>query len=100
MTRYLHPGFQDPNSYDVGVAIPKDKISEVQQETVVWFDRYGNELFTSLPVRTTGGTKWNAQLAPIVHETTRLHFRIEIDSVEALMLLSGLLDKMMRDAGY
>ncbi|MBX5130787.1 hypothetical protein HJB53_30315 [Rhizobium lentis] len=100
MTKYMNPGYQDPNSYDVGVAIPKVKVKELQTETVVWFDRYGNELFTSRPVKTTGGIGYYADLSTVPHETTRLPFRIELESIEALMLLSGLLDKMMRDAGY
>lgn len=100
MTIFMNPGFQDSDSFDVGIAIPKSRINEVRTETVVWFDRYGNELFTSLPVKTTGGVEWNAQLAPIVHETTRMHFRVEISSIESLMFLAALLDKMMRDAGH
>lgn len=100
MTRYMQPGFQDPNLYDVGIAIPKDQIQDLRVHSTTWHDRYGNDLFTSIPVKTTGGIAWYADLETIVHETTRMHARMEIDSIEALMLLAALLDKMMRDAGH
>jgi hypothetical protein len=100
MTQHIRPGFQDPDSYDVGVAISKSKIAGLRTGPVVWLDRYDNELFTSVPVKTTGGIAWYADLELVVHETTRMPQRMEIDSVEALMFLTGLLDKMMRDAGH
>ncbi|AGC36186.1 hypothetical protein B7L88_gp102 [Rhizobium phage RHEph10] len=98
--RLIDCGFQDHNKFDVGIAIDKSEIEPIRKEITTWRDRYGNDLFHSQPRIKAHRVAWDVVLEGVVQETTGMPAAIELGSVEELMFFSGLLDKMMRSAGY